>query len=485
MGSEYTQYVDGMIPFKWESVKKTLTSLIGGLPPQASHVVLYVISAPSSSLTTSKDFRQLSSVITNFQSSINGLDGRTLFHFVPRSLVYQSVGYPDTRHLGLERLTTSVYDRLLRRVDRNTPRQIFKRQMLRTERFTPSPSFTLARESPRFSFLLVDWPPASDNAADRHTFLHVAYQLSSSNEWLFISGIDERGEAHTLKAWYVGASDSEDEVFDKVTSRVMTFAWDFAARSATEWSVVIARSGTMVESELMGECPLSYGLNSLVLKNIHFIAWEKCLHREVISQDVAIHVTIACVEQDTPLAVLPSPLDSKLGLTISHASAMQKASFQDLASSAQIVIPYHRTPLLAQNAHDMGPSDLAMESEPEAQHSPYGSVPRPPQVGLLPLASAYILHALPSSDHSVATSLEAEDLPASMASIQVHIMRTGGSPTSSSRKPLRVLLQDITKNYCELAALARERWAITSSGMVPFHLAAVEIMKRVVTYTKD
>lgn len=205
----------------------------------------------------------------------------------------------------------------------------------------------------------------------------------------------------------------------------------------------------------------------------------------MISQDVAVHVTIVCVEQDTPLTVLPSPSDAKLGLTASNATTIQKASFQDLESFSQIVIPSHRTPLIAANSHFMGPSDLALELDPESQHSPYGSVPRPPQFGLLPLASAYILHALPSSDHSVATTPGSEESPATTSSVQVHIMRTGGSPTSSFRKPLRVLLQDITKNYCGLAVLARERWAITSFGMVPFHVAAVEIMRRVVTYTKD
>lgn len=236
-------------------MKKTLAGLIGNLPTHkdAPHIVLYVISAPSATLTTSKDFRQLSSVITNFQSSILGLDGRTHFHFVPRSLVYQSVAYPETRHLGLERLVTSVYDRLQRKVDRIIPREIFRRQMLRKERFVSAPSFALARESPKFSFIIMDWPPASDDIVDRHTFLHVAYQLSPASDWLFISAIDERGEAHALKAWYVGPSDSEDEVYDKVTSRVMSFAWDFASKAATEWSIVIAKSGTMVESELMGE----------------------------------------------------------------------------------------------------------------------------------------------------------------------------------------------------------------------------------------
>jgi len=245
---------------------------------------------------------------------------------------------------------------------------------------------------------------------------------------------------------------------------VMTFTWEFALRSPTEWSVVIARSGSMAEAELT--------------------AWEKCLHREVISQDVPLHVTLACVEEDTPLTLLPSPLDSKFTMTLFN-SVVSKTSFHDLTSTAHILVPYHRTSLLARNAHFTGPNNLAVDSESDSQHIPYAATPRPSQFGLSPLASAYILHTLPSSDHSVATGSGSEEFTASMSSVQVHIMRTGGSPTSSLRKPLRVLLQDITKNYCGLAVLARERWAISSFGMIPFHLAAVEIMRRVVTYTKD
>ncbi|KAG8913863.1 hypothetical protein FRC00_001427, partial [Tulasnella sp. 408] len=469
VGSQQSLYADGLIPFKWDAVKKTLSSLILTPLVDAQHIVIYLVTDAAGALIGSKEFRQLSSVIANVQSAVPRLDGRILFHFVPKSLVYQPVGHPGARALGLDGFVISLYNRLLKKVSRILPRQLFKRQMLRSERFIQAPAFVLARGTPKFSFLLVDWPPPSDDVADRHTLLHIGYQLSDSKEWLFIAGVDERAEGHNSKVWYVGACESEDEVYDKVARRVMAFAWDFAGRARVEWSVVIARSGTMSESELT--------------------AWEKCLHREVISlQDVAIHVTLACVEQSNPLAILATTDPSKASVTLVNNSTLHRAAFHDSSSTSYIVQPFYRTPLLPSDNHFLDASSLAITPETEllsTSMGSYGAALRLPQVGLLPLATAFVFHCPPAAERTNASTAGSEASVQSVSTYRVHILRTGGSQTSSHRKPLHIQLQDISRNYLSLSALARERWSIGSFGGLPFHLAAVEIMRRVLAYAHD
>ncbi|KAG8993433.1 hypothetical protein FRB90_000697 [Tulasnella sp. 427] len=468
VGSDDTPYIDGLIPFKWDAVKKTLASFILTSPADAEHIVIYVVTDAANALIGSKEFRQLSAVIANVQSAVPHLDGRILFHFVPKALVYHPGSQSSSRALGLNRFVVSLYNRLPKKVSRIVPRHLFKRPMLRSDRFLPAPAFVLARNSPKFSFLLVDWPPPSDDVADRHTFLHIGYQLSDSKEWLFLAGVDEHGEGHNFKVWYVGPCESEDEVYDKVARRVMAFAWDFAGKARVEWSAVIGRSGTMCEPEL--------------------IAWEKCLHREVISQDVAIHVTIVCVEQSNPFSVLAMTDLTKATATLVSNSTLHKAAFHDSSSTSYIVQSFYRMALLPSDHHFVDTAALAINPETEIIPSPlgqYGAAPRLPQISLLPLASAFVFHCPSAAERTNTSAIGSEASQQSVSTYRVHVLKTVGSPTSSHRKPLHIQLQDISKNYVALSALARERWSIVSFGGLPFHLAAVEIMRRVLAYAHD
>ncbi|KIO30905.1 hypothetical protein M407DRAFT_242001 [Tulasnella calospora MUT 4182] len=217
------------------------------------------------------------------------------------------------------------------------------------------------------------------------------------------------------------------------------------------------------------------------------IAWEKCLHREVISQDVAIHVALACVEQSNPLAILATTDASKASVTLVNNSTLHRAAFHDSSSTSYIVQPFYRTPLLPSDNHFVDTSSLAITPETELLSSmgSYGAALRLPQVGLLPLATAFVFHCPPAAERTNASTTGSENSVQSVSTYRVHILRTGGSPTSSHRKPLHIQLQDISKNYLSLSALARERWSIGSFGGLPFHLTAVEIMRRVLAYAHD
>ena len=252
LGHSESSFTDGLVPFSWDALKKPVLQILNNLPKDVDHIVFYLIVGPSSASPASRDFKQLSGVITNSQNTISELDERTTFHFVAPSTIFDPRAYPQTKQARLERLSSCIYDRLLQKVLRDVPRQVFKRQTLRMPRYFQAPSYTLARESPKFSFVLMDWPPASSDVADRHSLLHVGYALSARRDWVFMAAIDERGESHQLKAWYLGVSESDEEVYDKMSQRIVAFIWNFAGRAQVEWSVVIVSWGTMTELELNG-----------------------------------------------------------------------------------------------------------------------------------------------------------------------------------------------------------------------------------------
>ena len=90
-----------------------------------------------------------------------------------------------------------------------------------------------------------------------------------------------------------------------------------------------------------------------------------------------------------------------------------------------------------------------------------------PRLGLLPMATAFIIQD-PSQNHQSTHS-----------SVSINLLRAVASQTSSFRKPFHTHLQEISKNYCALATLGRERWDTLSYGLLPVHLSAVDIMRRI------
>ncbi|KAG8865115.1 hypothetical protein FRB96_000004 [Tulasnella sp. 330] len=468
IGGDSTEHPTGLIPFKWESVKKTLSGLIRSLPGEPAHVVLYFVTTPSMTVTSVREFRQLSAALTHAHSGIHGLDGRVLVHFVPKSFVYDVCGSSQVWRLGLEKFVQCVYDRLLRRVERIVPRQIFKRQSLKSYRFFQSYSWTLARRSPNFSFKLVDWPPASTDVVDRHAMLHVAYEISECSNFVMMCGVDAHGEAHDARVVYIGGDDQDfNELDEKVVGGVMAFVWDFCSRTNAEWNVVIARPGPMTENEL--------------------IAWEKCLLRDVISQDQAIHVAISCIEVEPPLLFLAPSLDTGKHSALSpviphpaHSVHHTKWMFTDISSTTMVVSPYHRIPLVGINPHSFGPDVLSVDEDLYPSSSTSST-----RIGLLPLCSSYLVTCPPIADRSTNVSPGSTEYTMVISSLHFHVLHTCGSRSSSMRKPLYDLQDEILRSYSSLAVLSRERWSTSRYGGVPFHLAAVLIMKGALSYSKE
>ena len=111
------------------------------------------------------------------------------------------------------------------------------------------PAFTLARPAHiEVKFAKQESAEVLD-VVDRHTMLHVGYQVTGQGKWLLATCTDQRGEAHDLKAWLMPDDDTTD-VF--VVSSVWGFAMDLATKANIEWHMVVSKRGSMTAHEMDG-----------------------------------------------------------------------------------------------------------------------------------------------------------------------------------------------------------------------------------------
>ena len=195
------------------------------------------------------------------------------------------------------------------------------------------------------------------------------------------------------------------------------------------------------------------------------------------------HVSVVCVEHDTSLALLPSnTLDSKdfqfgpmaLGRMQNKGSIHP---FYDASNGIYTVLPWHRSPLVNPKAY--------RDEEDHLHTTDVYLGEQNSEIGLLPLASAYLLHAPRPGNLSMSFATGSEQYGPSYSSSQLHILLTMRSSTSSFRKPLHIFQRELLKNYTSLAMLSRERFRLLHHGCLPFHLAAVNTMEQVLSFIQD
>jgi mediator of RNA polymerase II transcription subunit 13, fungi type len=216
--------------------------------PVAPHIVLYCIAPPNFNGVKSKAYQQLAALFTK-----EPIDERVLLHFVPYHTVFDLPQFAEFRHGGLETIANSVYNRLLRPVERVIHRGELP-NVSPIQTWVQAPAFTVSRPlAPSFKYVL-DWPVQAIVVMDRHSLLHVGYRLSTSREWLLASCIDQRGEAYELQVWMLsqieGGEDMSMEL--KIACQLFRFATNFARRAKVEWKVVISKMGRMTISEVEG-----------------------------------------------------------------------------------------------------------------------------------------------------------------------------------------------------------------------------------------
>jgi len=175
------------------------------------------------------------------------LDSQLLFQFVPEHIVLGPVENPGTHDSVLDMLCFSVYDRILRPVDRMTSRR-FSDNEERLQNLVQEPAFTLARPIYNKVKLLWQAPARSLDVTDRHTLLHIGYQTTPCGKWILAACVDQRGEAHDIGVWLTQSETNEAYI----VAQVWGFALQFARRANLEWRFAIAKLGPMKGSELNG-----------------------------------------------------------------------------------------------------------------------------------------------------------------------------------------------------------------------------------------
>lgn len=81
---------------------------------------------------------------------------------------------------------------------------------------------------------------------------------------------------------------------------------------------------------------------------------------------------------------------------------------------------------------------------------------------LRPISSATLVRVPAGTDYSFVTTLH------------LHLLRVHSHPSCSGIDS--TLLEDIAQNYHDLSILARLRWKLRANAILPFHLAALEVM---------
>lgn len=195
-----------------------------------------------------------------------------------------------------------------------------------------------------------------------------------------------------------------------------------------------------------------------------------------------VHVSLLCVEPDAPWVFCSSrPTQLKTPPTKSpHPSRSTSTSkghqniFTDITTTVYALSPYTNFPRsLPPTVSDLGlslpfipepPSFTSSEPTLDHSHSP------------LP-------HPLPLLPRSSTTLICAPTSPTAITMLHIHFLHTlhtspcSASVNTSTPQQITSLHADITRNFHDLAVLARVRWRLGSNPVLPFHLAAVEAMR--------
>ncbi|KAH9052639.1 mediator complex subunit 13 C-terminal-domain-containing protein [Lactarius vividus] len=426
---------DGLIPVKFETFRKILSSFVAELPLSSSNYVFY-IAMPSSTISiSSPTLRQVFSAVKRAQRTRT--QEQILFQFIPAQLVY-SLKFSSVGRGGVFAFACSIYNRILSPVDRVMSRQIVENS-LRTRDFFQEPAFSLARPLHTKVHFVRQFPVLSLDVVDRHTLLHVGYRLSSCGKWIFTCCIDQRGEAHDLAVWLL--PNESPEAF--IAQRLWTFVVGVAMRASVEWRIVIAKFGSMDPRELE--------------------AWTHQLDTSIPSckELPMVHVSLVCVEVNTTWTFIAPHGDAKRSTSESRSSRSSTGGTMIDASSVTYRLSHGAQMDLLSPSFSAGDFESAHSCIPD-----FSDVGPPPyERHLRPLRSATLIRVPATADVTSITMLH------------LHQLHSTWSPNSSLTLSDTDTLQDVCRNYHELSVLARARW-LRANPILPFHFGALDIMDR-------
>lgn len=231
-------------PFCLRLIRYTLAEFVSHLPAPTANYVFYIATPPSIISMSSPVLRQVLSAVKRAQKTYS--EAQILFQFLPAHLM-QTLQYPQGLHSGPSPFVLSIYDRILRPVDRVMSRRFFEHGE-HTRSYFQDPAFLIGRSTPRKVHLTREPHPRVLDVLERHTFMHMGYRISSCGKWVFAACVDQRGEAHDLGVWLAQKENLEAHL----VHQLWNFAMGFAKKASVEWRVVISRLGSMSSYELDG-----------------------------------------------------------------------------------------------------------------------------------------------------------------------------------------------------------------------------------------
>lgn len=478
---------DGLVPVKFETFRKTLSKfgvrvlwspvvyilpflasfVTTNLPSTTSNYVFY-IAMPSSTISiSSQTLRQVFSAVKRAQKMHPG--EQILFQFVPAQSVY-SLKFSSGDRGGLFAFACSIYNRILSPVDRVMSRQVIL-NTLRTRDFFLEPAFSLARPLHTKVQFVRQFPALSLDVFDRHTLLHVGYQLSSCGKWLLACCVDQRGEAHDVTVWLLPSESPESFI----AQHLWTFAVNIAKRASVEWRIVIAKLGSMDAREHEGSSSLHLIARQHRLMSLDTVAWIRQLDRLVPScrELPMVYVSLMCVELDRAWTFIephesakrPTPENrtSKSPISPSSNNLMidSSSTTYHLSYSARVDLLSSSSSETCSDFESAQPY-IADSSSNGSTASPYERLGRP---NLRPLHTTTLVRVPGDAGFT------------SIAMLHLHQLHATRSHRSSLALAESDTLRDVCRNYHELSVLARSRW-MRANPILPFHLAALEIMDR-------
>lgn len=220
-------------------------SFVAGLPQLDNPIVLYVVTPPRIMNLASSLLRQVLSAVKKVKKTYP--DAPILTHLVPESLISGALHDTNSPHGGLEVMAEAIYDRALVPVERTASRWLYPDGT--KARAFAEPAYALASSVQKKATFSLETHPRSLDVFDRNYMLHVGYRTSECGKWLFAACIDQRGEAHDLKAWLI----AEDSPEHFIVTSVWNFIMNVATKANLEWRVVISRLGVIGVAETDGK----------------------------------------------------------------------------------------------------------------------------------------------------------------------------------------------------------------------------------------
>ncbi|CDO74204.1 hypothetical protein BN946_scf185043.g256 [Trametes cinnabarina] len=471
----------GLVPTRFDTLRKTLMSFVSTIPTRHPHLAFYIATPAHIISLSSTVLRQVLSAVRRFYKA--NPSGDILVHFVPESLIEGIHTHPAANLAGLDDFVCSVYDRTLVPVTRAMSRKFFTHSAPLVGYFE-APAYALictagsgpssSTAGPQVSFAL-ESSVSSLDVMNRHMLLHVGYQVSSCGRWILATCVDAEGEAHELKTWLT----PDDGVESFLVKEVWGFVHEFAKRANIEWRIVISKLGIMAPSEID--------------------AWVSYLESAVaMSSEVPpFHVTLLAIDTEHSFTFVNHPGSGSLDIlrrnsaTTTSPKASTRAThatFSDVSYASHSLTTKPTLTLYPAYITDRsakcvppslipGSSNIPYVPDPDEDTDTGGTSQQTPIDALRVPGWSIVVCAPSTTDHTSVSTVRIFELYVTRSLRSTYEISSQKNAVTDTAQAHAEHMDDIVRNFHDLAVLARVRWKLRTHPALPFHLAALETMR--------